>query len=64
MRIVRKLRATFVYVDADDGALRVKILPEQFNRAAFFDADLFVEIGIQGRKYALQRNTDLENVTR
>jgi hypothetical protein len=63
MRIVWKLGAAFVHVDADDGASRVKILPEQFDRAAFFDADLFVEIRIQRRKDALQRNTDLKNVT-
>ncbi len=39
--IVWKLGAALVHVDADDSALRMKVLPEQFDRTTFFDANLF-----------------------
>jgi hypothetical protein len=38
--IVRELRASFVHVNANDGALVVKVLPEQLYRSTFLHTNL------------------------
>ncbi len=42
MRIVRELRAGLVHVDPNNVALLMKVLPEQLDGAAFFDANLLI----------------------
>jgi hypothetical protein len=64
--IVRELRASFVHVNANDGALLVKVLPEQLYRATFLHTNLKggkLQDGIGHTVHIIFEARNLQNVT-